>query len=189
VAISGATGHLAKNPRVSLLQARLELDEGRFEQALKVLKRLPEQDVDFVPEALVLLKKTYQLGGGDLDDYRGFLENCLTKTSSISIVLALAESVKEEQGDEAAAKYIASHLKKNPTLRGLRQLIDLHVENAHGISKQNLYILRSFADALVADKPAYRCIECGFEGKRLNWHCPSCKKWSSTRPIFGLEGE
>ena len=189
VAISGATGHLAKNPRVSLLQARLELDEGRFEQAIKVLKRLPEQDVDFVPEALLLLKKAYQLGGFDLDDYREFLENCLTKTSSISIVLALAESVKEEQGDEAAAKYIANHLKKTPTIRGLKQLIDLHVENAHGISKQNLYILRSFAEALVADKPAYRCIECGFEGKRLNWRCPSCKKWSSTRPIFGLEGE
>jgi len=189
VAISGATGHLAKNPRVSLVQARLELDEGRFEQAIKVLKRLPEQDVDFVPEALLLLKKTYQLGGFDLDDYREFLENCLTKTSSISIVLAVAESVKEEKGDEAAAKYIANHLKKTPTLRGLKQLIDLNVDSAHGISKQNLYILRSFAEALVADRPAYRCIECGFEGKRLNWRCPSCKKWSSTRPIFGLEGE
>ena len=167
----------------------MELHEGRFEQAIKVLKRLPEQDVDFVPEALLLLKKAYQLGGLDLDDYRGFLESCLTKTSSISIVLAVAEIVREVQGDEAAAKYIANYLEKNPTIKGLTQLIDLHVENAHGISKQNLYILRSFAEALAADKPAYRCIECGFEGKRLNWRCPSCKKWSSTRPIFGLEGE
>ncbi len=188
-AISGATGHLPRNPRVSLIQAKMELHEGRFDQAIKVLKRLPEQDVDFVPEALLLLKKTYQLGGFDLGDYRAFLESCLNKTSSISIVLAVAEIIKEVQGDEAAAKYIANYLKKNPTLRGLTQLIDLHVENAHGISKQNLYILRSFAEALAADKPAYRCIECGFEGKRLNWRCPSCKKWSSTRPIFGLEGE
>ena len=188
-AISGATRHLPRNPRVSLIQAKMELHEGRFDQAIKVLKRLPEQDVDFVPEALLLLKKTYQLGGFDLGDYRAFLESCLNKTSSISIVLAVAEIIKEVQGDEAAAKYIANYLKKNPTLRGLTQLIDLHVENAHGISKQNLYILRSFAEALAADKPAYRCIECGFEGKRLNWRCPSCKKWSSTRPIFGLEGE
>ena len=95
VAISGATGHLAKNPRVSLVQARLELDEGRFEQAIKVLKRLPEQDVDFVPEALLLLKKTYQLGGFDLDDYREFLENCLTKTSSIEINSEATSSTEE----------------------------------------------------------------------------------------------
>jgi lipopolysaccharide biosynthesis regulator YciM len=42
---------------------------------------------------------------------------------------------------------------------------------------------------MIADKPNYRCGDCGFEGKRMRWHCPSCRSWASIRPIFGLEGE
>ena len=100
-----------------------------------------------------------------------------------------AVHLREEQGDEAVAKFIANYLKKNPTIRGLSQLIDLHIDNTHGVSKQNLLILRSFAEALVADKPAYRCKSCGFDGKKMRWHCPSCKEWGTIEPIFGLEGE
>ena len=82
---------------------------------------------------------------------------------------------------EAVAKFIASHLKKHPTIRGLSQLIDLHIDNTQGVAKENLAILRSFAEALVADKPAYRCNGCGFEGKRMRWHCPVCKDWATHR--------
>jgi lipopolysaccharide biosynthesis regulator YciM len=104
-------------------------------------------------------------------------------------VLHLAEILRETQGDEAVSKFIANHLKHNPTIRGLTQLIDMHIDHAQGVSKQNLSILRSFAEALVADKPAYRCKSCGFDGKKMRWHCPSCKSWGTIAPIFGLEGE
>jgi lipopolysaccharide biosynthesis regulator YciM len=104
-------------------------------------------------------------------------------------VLTIAASIRDELGDEAVAKFVANHLKKNPTIRGLTQLIDLHMDNTEGIAKENLSILRSFTEALVADKPAYRCNHCGFEGKKMRWYCPSCKDWSTIRPIFGLEGE
>ena len=87
------------------------------------------------------------------------------------------------------AKFIAGHLKKNPTIRGLTQLIDLHIDNTRGIARENLAILRSFAEALVADKPAYRCQSCGFDGKLMRWQCPVCRDWASIKPIFGLEGE
>ena len=101
----------------------------------------------------------------------------------------MARSIREDHGDEAVAKFIAEHLKKNPTIRGLTQLIDLHIDNTHGIARENLAILRSFAEALVADKPAYRCQSCGFDGKRMRWQCPVCRDWASIKPIFGLEGE
>ena len=104
-------------------------------------------------------------------------------------MLAIAASIRVESGDEAVAKFVADHLKKYPTIRGLAQLIDLHIDNTHGVAKENLSILRSFVEALVANKPAYRCKGCGFEGKKMRWHCPSCKSWSTIKPIFGLEGE
>ena len=191
-AISDAIGHDASNARVSLVLGTLELNEGYYTEAIRALKRIKNQDPVYVPESLEPLVAAYageDLGKDSKDELRDYLFECLDVTPSISIVLTLAVHLREEQGDEAVAKFIANYLKKNPTIRGLSQLIDLHIDNTHGVSKQNLLILRSFAEALVANKPAYRCKSCGFDGKKMRWHCPSCKAWGTIEPIFGLEGE
>jgi len=191
-AISDAIGHDATNARVSLILGQLEINEQRYPEAIRALKRIKNQDPVYVPESLEPLVAAY--AGEDKqpetqNEFRDYLLECLDVTPSISIVLTLAVHLREERGDEAVAKFIASYLKKNPTIRGLTQLIDLHIDNTHGVSKQNLLILRSFAEALVANKPAYRCKSCGFDGKKMRWHCPSCKDWGTIEPIFGLEGE
>lgn len=189
VAVSQAIGHDANNPRASLIHGRVDINEERFDDAIKVLERISYQDPVYVTESLESLAFAY--GGSDKSAkiFRDYLMACLDVTPSISIVLTIAASIRDERGDEAVARFVADHLKKNPTIRGLTQLIDLHIDNTHGVAKQNLSILRSFTQALVADKPAYRCNECGFEGKKMHWHCPSCKDWATIKPIFGLEGE
>jgi len=182
-----AIGHDVNNPRTSLVRGRLDVSEGHYDNAIAALTRIRDQDPVYVAESLETLEEVYQhRSQRELQEY---LESCLEVTPSISIVLALAKSIREAQGDEAVAKFIASHLKKNPTIRGLTQLIDLHIDNTQGIARENLAILRSFAEALVADKPAYRCQSCGFDGKRMHWQCPVCHDWASIKPIFGLEGE
>jgi lipopolysaccharide biosynthesis regulator YciM len=188
-AISEAIGHDASNARVSLVLGQLEAAEGNFEAAITSLMRIKDQDATYVPESLELLADAFKASDRPVEELSDYLNDCLALCPSISIVLLQAEILRRTQGDEAVAKFIANHLKKNPTIRGLTQLIDMHIDHAHGVSKQNLSILRSFAEALVADKPAYRCKSCGFDGKKMRWHCPSCKSWGTIAPIFGLEGE
>ncbi|XOV89518.1 MAG: lipopolysaccharide assembly protein LapB [Pseudomonadota bacterium] len=188
-AIREAIGHDSNNARTSLVLGRIDLAEGKFTDAIRALQRIREQNPVYVPESLDALVRAYEQSGLPQDELRAYLLDCLERTPSISIVLTLARSVREEKGDEAVSRFIANHLKKNPTIRGLTQLIDLHIDNTSGVAKENLSILRSFAEALVADKPAYRCNSCGFEGKKMRWHCPSCKDWETIAPIFGLEGE
>jgi lipopolysaccharide biosynthesis regulator YciM len=184
-----AIGHDVNNPRASLVRSRIDVEEGHYDQAIAVLTRILDQNPVYLPESLDTLGEAYRLGQRPQKELREYLISCLDLTPSISIVLMLAKSIRDELGDDAVAKFIASHLKENPTIRGLAQLIDLHIDNTDGVAKENLTILRSFADALVADKPAYRCNGCGFEGKRMRWHCPVCKDWATIEPIFGLEGE
>ncbi len=188
-AISEATGHDANNARASIVHGQIDLSEGKFSDAIKVLQRIRDQDAVYIPESLDVLKEAYVKQGNGLDAFEEYLHTCLQYTTSITIVLNLATVIRDNSGDVAVAKFIADHLKQNPTIRGLTQLIDLHIDNTSGVAKENLSILRSFAEALVADKPAYRCEGCGFEGKRMRWHCPGCKDWASIKPIFGLEGE
>ena len=188
-AISKAIGHDANNARTSLVLGRIELEEQHYPEAIRALERIKDQQPVYVPESLEFLVRAYEMGGESPEQLRSYLVSCLETTPAISIVLTLARGVRDAMGDEAMSKFIANHLKKNPTIRGLTQLIDLHIDNTHGVAKENLSILRSFAEALVADKPAYRCSACGFEGKKMRWHCPSCKAWDTIEPIFGLEGE
>ncbi|MFP6806422.1 MAG: lipopolysaccharide assembly protein LapB [Pseudomonadales bacterium] len=188
-AVSNAIGHNVNNPRSYLIQGQMDINEKRYDDAIKVLQRIGKQDPVYVPESLELLSIAYEGSEKPAELFREYLLDCLKHTPSISIVLTIASSIRDESGDEAVAKFVANHLKTNPTIRGLTQLIDLHIDNTHGVAKQNLAILRSFAEALVADKPAYRCNNCGFEGKKMRWHCPSCKDWATIKPIFGLEGE
>jgi len=187
--IREAIGHDVNNPRTSLVRGRLDVEEGHYDNAITAFTRVRDQDPVYVPETLEDLEQAFVLDGRSQEELRQYLTSCLELTPSISIVLMLAKSIRDELGDEAVAKFIANHLKKNPTIRGLTQLIDLHIDNTDGVAKENLAILRSFAEALVADKPAYRCHGCGFEGKRMRWHCPVCKDWATIEPIFGLEGE
>ncbi|MDC0996909.1 lipopolysaccharide assembly protein LapB [Pseudomonadales bacterium] len=188
-ALSDAMGHDARNARVSLLVGNLEFKHGNYQEAIRSLVRIKDQRAIYVPESLELLARSYEASGADPQALHDYLKACLEIIPSISIVLFLAERIREEFGDEAVAKFIADHLKRNPTIRGLSQLIDLHIDNTQGVAKENLAILRSFTEALVAGKPAYQCKSCGFEGKVLRWSCPSCKSWGKTEPIFGLEGE
>lgn len=175
--------------RASLILGKVEYESENYPGAISTLQNIRVQDPALVPISLELLSDCYEGCGEDQQGYRDYLSLCLQEIPAISIVLALASSIRAELGDEAVSRFIAEHLKKNPRIRGLTQLIDLHIDNAHGVAKENLAILRSFTEALVADKPAYRCEECGFSGKKLHWMCPGCKQWGTVAPIYGLEGE
>jgi len=188
-ALRDGIGHDSQNVRTSLLLASLEISEQHYEKAVRALLRIKDQNPAYVTESLDMLQQAVKMGGATKGRVQDYLRECLVLSPSISTVLVLASSIRASQGDEAMAKFIANHLKENPTIRGLSQLIDLHIDNTSGVARQNLSILRSFTEALVADKPAYRCHECGFEGKHLHWHCPICKRWGTIAAIFGLEGE
>lgn len=186
-ALSRAIGHNSKNARCSLLLGEVHLLEGNAAQAAQALQRIKDQDPGLVSESVELLLKAYeQLNQKDLKEY---LQQCLAIQPSISIVLMLAVMLREETGDEEVARFISNHIKAHPTIRGLTQLIEYHIDNASGVAKENLAILRSFTEALVADKPSHRCKQCGFSGKKIHWHCPTCKTWGSVQPVVGLEGE
>ena len=183
-----AVGHFAQNPRVSLLQGRIALEAGDPEAAVRFLERIIEQEPVYVAESMALLETAHQEMGSEVA-YRSYLEHCLTHFPSISVVLALGRVIRDQEGTDALARFIANQMAQNPTLRGFIELIDVNLGQAEGAMRQNLNLLKNFAEAMIADKPNYRCGDCGFEGKRMRWHCPSCRSWASIRPIFGLEGE
>lgn len=173
--------------RASLMHANLEMKEGRYIHAIRSLKRVPQQDADFLTEIiepLVLCHKELDT----MDECIKYLEQTSVDHPRASVIFVIAEYLKEHKNMDVAIDFVADNLSKHPSIRGLNQLIYWHLESAHGKVRDKLQMLYDITSKFLDNKPVYRCIHCGFGGKHLHWHCPGCKNWGRMKPVHGLEG-
>lgn len=174
--------------RTSMLLAQLQMTHKDWKLAIKHLQRVEKQDVAFVSETVSMMRRCHDELGTN-DELLRYFEHCMSVAPSASVMLAIAELIKEDRGAYAAGAYITDELKHYPTIKGFNRLIDLHLSYGGESARDSLRTLRSLTGTLEMTKPRYRCQNCGYAGKVLLWHCPSCRKWSSTKPVQGLEGE
>lgn len=174
--------------RASLLQGDILLKQMSYKQAIKSYQRILQQDIAFLPEALPKIAEAYEQSK-DCNGYKQFLDKSLEKGAGVSVLVELSKIVQQDKDDRAAAQLIGEFLQERPSLKGLRRLISLHIEHAQDSAKPSLQLLDDIVAKLIAKKPRYACHNCGFETKSLYWQCPSCKEWSSVKPIKGIEGE
>lgn len=174
--------------RANLLLGQSEIEQGDYKQAIKYFRRVPEQELAFICEIVKPLAECYdQLNLAD--EYLQFLQRTLESTPRLSLVLAISDRMQKLQGTQAAAEFVAEQLYIRPSLFGLSRLIELQTQFSEGAAKYNLQLLFNVTQQLINQKPLYRCTNCGNAGKVLLWLCPRCRKWATTKPIQGLEGD
>lgn len=168
--------------RASLLLGQLEYQLGHYEEAITAYKKIENQDPLFLPESLPLIAQCFDHlhYEKELLDY---LKHCLQKNKAISIVQLFVEQLRKQSGDHEAAEFIIHQLKSNPSVKGLQQLLELHIEHAEGNTRESLNTLRQLTLQLSENKSNYRCQHCGFFGKKLHWVCPTCKQWGTVKPL------
>ncbi len=174
--------------RASLMLAELEMKQGRYKQAIKALKAVPDQDPEFLTEIIDPLIRCHQ-ELDSMDECIDYFEQTLSSYTSASMIFVIGDYLRKEKGIELAIDYISHELNRRPSIRGLNRLINWHLEAATGRVKDKLQMLYNITSRFLENKPIYRCGQCGFAGKLLHWHCPSCKQWGKMKPIHGLEGD
>lgn len=173
--------------RASLMEAELLLAQENPKAAIRALKRVERQDPGFLPETIDLLQEAYRALGRPLE-LMHYLRQLLREHGGTTILNALVQLMRQQQGDRDAALFLADYLKKNPSVRGMERLIELKATHSTDSSvRDELEILRGLAVQLAETKPAYRCENCGFEGRTLHWQCPSCKQWSRIKHIHSVD--
>lgn len=174
--------------RASLMQATLDIQHERYKQAIRSLKRVPQQDPEFLSEIIEPLVHCYrQLDA--MDECVEYLQQTLTENPRASTIFVIAEFLRREKNMDIAIDFVSEKLSTHPSIRGLNRLIFWHLETAHGKVKEKLQMLYDITSKFLDNKPIYRCGHCGFGGKHLHWHCPSCKQWGRMKPVHGLEGD
>ena len=174
--------------RASLLQGALYMNDGNFKSAIRTYKMVTEQDLDYISEIIQPMTQCCEKLNNE-EEFVGYLQNCLVKYPRISIILALARFLQKRHSDFTAIEFITEQMSHYPSLRGLNYLTELYINNSEGDTKKKFLLLQELIRKFLIDKPIYRCIHCGFSSKNLYWHCPSCKRWNSVKPILGLEGD
>ena len=174
--------------RARLVRGNIALQRGEYQVALESYEQVAERDIELLPEILDDMQLCHtQLG--TIDSLIVYLQRAITRYAGISPVLALADILSQQKGDESAAEFITGEIGKRPSVRGLSRLIDLSLSRAEGVAHANLSILKNMTEQLLENKPVYKCRDCGFCGKSLHWQCPGCKHWNTVKPIHGVEGE
>lgn len=174
--------------RASLLQATLDMKNNRYKQAIRSLKRVPSQDPEFLTEIIEPLVCCYrQLDA--MNDCIEYLQQTLLTNPRASTIFVIADYLQKEKNIDTAIDFVSEKLTTYPSIKGLNRLIFWHLESASGKVKTKLHILYNITSKFLENKPKYRCGHCGFGGKHLHWHCPSCKHWGKMKPVYGLEGD
>ncbi len=173
--------------RASLLHAEWECEAGHYKAAVKQYRRIKQQDVNFLSEALPGLLFCYKKLNNETELIH-FLQECLAVEPKVSIILFLSERLQHAYGVQVAVDFIIEQLKKHASLRGLYRLIELQTSLTDEKSKESMKLLAEFTQRLLQDKPTYLCQNCGYSGRVLHWQCPTCKLWGTIKPIHGLAG-
>ena len=163
--------------------------QGDYTSFKKFLYLLIDADIDLVPDVLEVALNTFTING-DLKAYKIFLQEALSKGAGSSITIALVTLLLEQDKISEAEHLLLDSLYNHPTMKGFKQLMHIHVQQAEeGSAKQSLTMLEKLVEQQIRYRPSFRCQECGFPSHTLYWHCPSCKCWGKIKRIRGLDGE
>ena len=178
-----------QNARVSIMMGRIFMAKSDYAKAVGHLQRVIEQDRELVSETLEMLESCYQ-HLNQPEAWADYLRRCVEENTGALAELYLADILEREQGAEVAQVYINRQLQRHPTMRVFHRLMDFHLHEAEdGRAKESLMVLRDMVGEQIRTKPRYRCQKCGFTAHALYWHCPSCRAWSTVKPIRGLDGQ
>ncbi len=174
--------------RACMIDGHIESAAGSLDTAIGSFERVAQLDIDYVPEILSPLLDCYARAA-QMQRAEEFLGGIIERYHGVSPVLALAKLYASTRGEAAAAEFLNRVLRERPSVRALMALIDVNLHTASGAARENFLILRDLTHKLVEGKAMYRCRKCGFGAKAHHWQCPSCKSWSTVRPIHGVVGE
>lgn len=175
--------------RVSIMMGRIFMARGEYAKAVETLQRVIDQDSELVSETLEMLQVCFQQLNKP-EEWEAFLKRCVEENTGAVAELMLADILQNKEGADTAQVYINRQLQRHPTMRVFHRLIDYHLQEAEeGRAKESLIVLRDMVGEQVRTKPRYRCQKCGFTAFTMYWHCPSCRAWSTVKPIRGLDGQ
>lgn len=173
----------ARSARARLIEARIALQEGHTLRTLDALAAAAGVDASVIPETLVLWWRAYA-DTAYRQAARATLNKLVELDPGVRALLARAEVMGEEQGLAEAEQLLADKLVERPSMALLQRLLKIDAgREDHSALIGKLTVASEVIQRAIDKIPGYRCQRCGFGARTLHWQCPSCKSWSTVKPV------
>ncbi len=171
--------------RAIMIRAQVEQQLSNYDAAINSYQQLETKAPEYLSEILDELKACYQ-AVGQKEKMIAYLKRIIRDHHGVELVLTAAHMLKEYEGEDVALAFLSNEVNVRPSLRGVQYLLELDLGQVND-DKGYLAVVKSSLDKLLENKPVYRCSCCGFTGVDMHWCCPSCKTWSSIKPIHEFQ--
>ncbi len=171
--------------RGALTRAAIARATGDTKTAIRLYKRVVDDNSHLMPEALPALIEIYD-DEGSLDRLNRDLEGLIKKNPKVSNQIAYSAVVNNMGGLPVIDTCVENYIVNEPTLAefiDVQQLSTESEEERHAALEK----VRAGLNKLAGMTPRYQCKECGFSSQRLLWQCPSCKDWETQRPFASVQ--
>ncbi len=170
--------------RANLLRAQLAMDQGDHLGAVQTLTAIERQQPALLSETLEPLAHCYaELARPEA--FSAWLQAAHSRHPYSWLTTSLARHIAQTEGTAPALDFLTEQLQRRPSFAGLRALLELKL-NQGGGHDTDLETLCRTSTSLLDSALHYRCDQCGFTVKTLNWQCPSCKNWQTIIPLPDL---
>ncbi len=167
--------------RASLLLGDIAAAQHKDREAIKAWRRIEEQDVLFLGEVAQKIADSFRALNDETGLFRFFL-SVSRRHNTASMMLTLADIIKDRDGIEAAEGFVVDWLRAKPSVHGLHRLIELNTNKPSNSNNRDLVLLLGIIEQLKQEHEGYICHNCGFKGKSLHWLCPGCNDWNTIKP-------
>ncbi|QGM80939.1 lipopolysaccharide assembly protein LapB [Otariodibacter oris] len=173
--------------RASMMFGYYYYNQNDFSRSLTYFENILEQDPNYISEVLGKIEQCY-MALNLLEQFELFLIKANQIKHNSSIDLALATLIEKKDGIDAAQSRLYQQIKQYPSTITFHRFIYYQINKAEeGSGKESLILLHKMVGNRIQSGFKYRCLNCGYQSYRLNWHCPSCRQWETIKPIQSID--
>ena len=166
--------------RANVLLGHVAKADGDERTAIAAWKKVEQQDAGFLDEVIGDIVAAYRRLHAE-PELREYLQDVAGRQPGIRTLLTLSDLIRAGDGQMAAQAFIAERLRQQPSIPGLKCLMDLQIAQGAMGSRQNLDHIKEVLDLIAAQQEGYQCRQCGFRGQVLHWQCPACHGWNTVQ--------
>lgn len=184
-----AREHLAKAIQIDdkcvrayLALIELHLKNNELSKATRLLNQLLRNSPQYIDLYLKPARDIY-LTSGSTAQYQKFLAEQYDKTPASSVALELLESYLKSDQHELLLALLHRALKLSTSLELLEFAFHYFKNRPQQMEKVWPDLSLQF-EKMKHRRDAYMCSICGYASQAMHWNCPSCKSWSSIKPVL-----
>ena len=167
--------------RALLLMIDVHLKSNELSKAAQLLNNLVKNSPQYVDLYIKPAREIY-LNKGDPQRFQKFLADHYEKQSTNAVALELLESYLATEQHELLMTFLKRALQHSESI----ELLDFAFRYFKTRPQPLNEIRRDLSDYFLKMKKlrvAFTCHVCGYKSQAMNWNCPSCKSWSSFKPL------